>query len=54
MKTVQACLGHSAASTTLNIYAHSFQAQQMRAMESVANAIQMKKLEKAKKSKKTT
>ena len=53
IKTVQACLGHSAASTTLNIYAHSFQAQQMRAMESVANTIQMKKTEKAKRGKKS-
>ena len=39
VKTVQSCLGHSSATTTLNIYAHSFQEAQARAMDSVANCI---------------
>lgn len=39
VKTVQGCLGHSSATTTLNIYAHSFQAAQVRAMDSVADCI---------------
>ena len=43
VKTVQSCLGHSTATTTLQIYAHTFQAAQIRAMDTVANAINMKK-----------
>lgn len=39
VKTVQGCLGHSCATTTLNIYAHSFQEAQARAMDSVASCI---------------
>ena len=39
VKTVQACLGHNDANTTLNIYAHSFQEAQARAMNSVAECI---------------
>lgn len=36
VKTVQACMGHSMASTTLNIYAHSFRRSQAIASEAVA------------------
>lgn len=43
VKTVQGCLGHSCATTTLNIYAHSFQEAQARAMDSVASCILKKK-----------
>ncbi|MGN1305085.1 MAG: tyrosine-type recombinase/integrase, partial [Oscillospiraceae bacterium] len=43
VKTVQSCLGHSTATTTLQIYAHTFQAAQIRAMDTVANAISLKK-----------
>ncbi|MBQ7782778.1 MAG: tyrosine-type recombinase/integrase, partial [Oscillospiraceae bacterium] len=43
VKTVQSCLGHSTATTTLQIYAHTFQAAQIRAMDTVANTISMKK-----------
>ena len=39
VRTVQGCLGHSSATTTLNIYAHSFQEAQARAMDSVAGCI---------------
>ena len=39
VKTVQTCLGHNDANTTLSIYAHSFQEAQARAMDSVANSI---------------
>lgn len=46
VKTVQSCLGHSTATTTLQIYAHTFQAAQIRAMDTVANAISMKKVSK--------
>lgn len=38
VKTVQACLGHAQASTTMNIYAHSFMEAQARASEAVANS----------------
>jgi integrase len=41
VKTVQACLGHSTAVTTLNVYAHSFQEQQVKAMDAVADAIKL-------------
>ncbi|MCH5211283.1 MAG: tyrosine-type recombinase/integrase [Oscillospiraceae bacterium] len=37
VKTVQSCLGHSDASTTLNIYAHSFAKAQAKASEAVAS-----------------
>ena len=37
VKTVQACLGHSDASTTLNIYAHAFAKSQAIASEAVAS-----------------
>ena len=43
VKPVQSCLGHSTATTTLQIYAHTFQAAQIRAMDTVANTISMKK-----------
>ena len=43
VKTVQGCLGHSCATTTLNIYAHSFQEAQARAMDSVASCILKKR-----------
>lgn len=39
VKTVQSCLGHSVATTTLQIYAHSFQEAQAKAMNSVADCI---------------
>ncbi len=42
VKTVSAALGHSQTSTTLNIYAHSFQEQQARASETIANALPLK------------
>lgn len=40
VKTVQSCLGHSTATTTLQIYAHTFQSAQAAAMEAVAKALQ--------------
>ena len=43
VKTVQSCLGHSDVTTTLNIYAHTFQESQAKAMDAVANAIGFKK-----------
>ena len=39
VKTVQGCLGHSCATTTLNTYAHTFQESQIKAMDSVADCI---------------
>lgn len=42
VKTVQSCLGHSTATTTLQIYAHSFQTAQAAAMEAVAKALPLK------------
>ena len=39
VKTVQCCLGHSNATTTLNVYAHSFQEAQAKAMDCVASCI---------------
>lgn len=39
VKTVQACLGHHDATTTLKIYAHSFRKAQAMAMDSVADCI---------------
>lgn len=42
-KTVSATLGHSQVTTTLNIYAHSFQEAQARASETIANALPFKK-----------
>ena len=37
VKTVSAILGHSQASTTLEIYAHAFQETNAQALDSVAN-----------------
>ena len=42
IRTVSACLGHSQTSTTLNIYAHTFEQAKANAMETVANAINFK------------
>lgn len=42
VKTVQSCLGHSTATTTLQIYAHSFQTAQAAAMEAVAEVLPLK------------
>jgi integrase len=39
--TVQTALGHSTAATTLSIYSHAFNNAQTRAMEAVANAIDL-------------
>jgi site-specific recombinase XerD len=39
IKTVQSCLGHSVATTTLNLYCHTFQTAQAAAMEAVAEAL---------------
>lgn len=39
VKTVQACLGHNDATTTLKIYSHSFRKAQAMAMDSVADCI---------------
>lgn len=39
VKTVQSILGHAAATTTMQIYLHSFQEAQARAMDSVADCI---------------
>ena len=39
--TVQTALGHSTATTTLNIYSHAFSNAQTRAMEAIANAINL-------------
>ena len=39
--TVQTALGHSTPATTLSIYAHTFKRAQTRAMEAVANAIDL-------------
>ncbi|MCL1806595.1 MAG: site-specific integrase [Oscillospiraceae bacterium] len=41
VKTVQAALGHSSATTTMNIYAHQFQTAQARACEAVSNALKI-------------
>lgn len=53
VKTVQACLGHSTAVTTLNVYAHSFQEQQVKAMDAVADAIKLGSPQKNAKNKKS-
>ena len=47
VRTVSAALGHSQTSTTLNIYAHSFQEQQAKASETIANALPLNKLKQA-------
>ncbi|MCM1381575.1 MAG: tyrosine-type recombinase/integrase, partial [Muribaculaceae bacterium] len=39
IKTVQSCLGHATAATTLQIYAHTFQNAQAAAMDAVAEAL---------------
>ena len=41
VKTVQACLGHSEATTTMTCYLHTFQSAQAAAMDAVANAIKL-------------
>ena len=41
VKTVQACMGHSDANTTLNIYAHAFSKAQALASETVASAFKL-------------
>jgi integrase len=41
VKTVQATLGHSSASVTLNIYAHSFEAAQVRASEAISKSLNL-------------
>lgn len=46
VKTVQACLGHAQASTTMNIYAHSFMEVQAKASEAVASSFTFTKHEK--------
>lgn len=43
IRTVSAVLGHSQTSTTLNIYAHSFAAQQAATSEAVANVLELRK-----------
>jgi integrase len=42
VKTVQGCLDHSCATTTSNIYAHTFQEAQAKAMDAVASCILIK------------
>ena len=39
--TVQTALGHSTAATTLSIYSHAFNGAQTRAMEAIANVIDL-------------
>ena len=39
--TVQTALGHSTAATTLSVYSHAFNSAQTRAMEAIANAIDL-------------
>lgn len=39
VKTVQSCLGHSSPTTTLQIYLHTFQSAQARAMDAIAEAL---------------
>ena len=46
VRTVQGCLGHSCATTTLNIYAHTFQEAQARAMDDIAKCILYRENEK--------
>ena len=46
VKTVQSCLGHSTATTTLQIYAHSFQTAQAAAMDAVAEALPLSRSDK--------
>ncbi len=41
VKTVSSALGHSQATTTLNIYAHSFAEAQARASEAIANVLNL-------------
>ena len=42
VKTVSASLGHSNVTTTLNIYAHTFEEAQARAAETVADVLEKK------------
>lgn len=46
VKTVSALLGHAQTSTTLNIYSHALKTAQAKAMQTVANAIGLKKSDK--------
>lgn len=46
VKTVQSCLGHSTATTTLQIYAHSFRSAQAAAMDAVAEALPLSRSDK--------
>lgn len=39
VKTIQNCLGHSSATTTISVYCHAFQAAQAAAMEAVSSVI---------------
>ena len=41
VKTVQACMGHSDAGTTLNIYAHAFAKAQAKASEVIGNSFNL-------------
>lgn len=41
IRTVSACLGHSQTSTTLNIYAHTFDMANAKAMAAVASALEL-------------
>jgi len=41
VKTVQSALGHSHATTTMNIYVHEFQTAQARASEAVSNTLNL-------------
>jgi len=43
VKTVQSVLGHSVASTTMNLYLHSFQKAQLLATDAIATALERKK-----------
>jgi integrase len=49
IKTVSSSLGHSQASTTLNIYAHAFAEAQARASETIANALPLNMNDRTKK-----
>ena len=43
VKTIRICLGHSTPTTPLSIYAHTLQAEQIRAIDAVANMNDVKK-----------
>lgn len=42
VRSVSAALGHSQTSTTLNIYAHTFETAQVRACDALAEALPVK------------